>query len=90
MSTKNTFESCIVEAVRKYFVWSDFHLTMKTLADATEHHIYTVTKDMQIDGHEVANDIASEVWHIADVMAFLSELYHWNTEIDKHSKTEQP
>ena len=88
MNAKTTFEGHIMKAVRNYFVGTDFYLTMGTLADATENHVYTVSKDMDIDGHQAAHEIASEAWRISKVMAFLSELYYWDTAIEKCPKSE--
>ena len=88
MSTNNSFKSCMVEAVTKYFRGTDFHLVLSNLSDATSDRLYSILKDCSVDDDDAIREVTSEVWHITEVMAFLGELYHWHMMIEKYSKSE--
>ena len=84
MNDKQDFKMLIAEAAIKCLDGCDFHLVMDTLSRATSDRVYSFLKDCVVDDEAGARHVASEVLHITDVMAFLSELYHWNTLLGKY------
>jgi len=76
----------MVEAVAKFFDGIDLYGVIETLSQATPVWISEVMKNHPVDDKSARNYVNGEIWNITHTMALLTELYHWNMQIEKQPK----